>query len=456
MNNKALGIAIQIALDAERRHWNAYIVGGFVRDKILGIQSKDIDIEMFGPASYAELERFASKFGAVNEAGKSFNVLKIHIPGEDPIDLSLPRRDIKTGRGYTEFMTIPDGSMTLREASERRDYTFNALFLNPLSNRIIDFHNGIGHIITRQLRHVGAKFAEDPLRVLRGMQFCGRFDLTADDDTVSLCRSLFDEYDALSVDRVYIEWEKWCTKSIKPSRGLVFLNRTGWIKHYPALSALLRLPQDPRHHKEGSAWEHTKQCVDRAATMSHPDDLLYVMFAALLHDTGKPLTTEIHEDGRITSYGHDRVGADIALDFLKSINAPERVKHIVCNLVREHMVFTAHSLPSVRTVRRLAKRLFPATIRQFIALVYCDLTSRGSLRRDVSPLHTVEEIARSEQCMEKPVEPLVKGRHLIELGMKPSKQFTPILASTYQAQINGEFSDLESGIAYASNLIKEE
>ena len=452
---KAYSIAQQIATSAEVRGWRAYIVGGFVRDKVLGIESKDIDIEMFGPAGYAELAAFAAQFGTVNEIGQSFNVIKIHVPDEEPIDLSLPRRDIKINSGHKGFLAIHDGTLSLRAASERRDYTFNALFLDPLTDRIFDFHNGISDLHARRLRHVGHQFAEDPMRVLRGMQFCGRFDLTADSGTVALCRSLYSEYETLSPDRIYDEWEKWCLKSVRPSRGLVFLHRTGWIRHYPALSALLRLPQDERHHPEKSAWRHTLQCVDRVALLSHPDDRLYLMFAALLHDVGKPQTTIIYPDGRITTHGHDKIGAEIAIDFLDSIRVSVRTADIVSNLVREHMTFTAHSDPTPRTVRRLAVRLSPATIRQFVTLVRCDLTSRGSLQRDLSFLDTVTEIAANERCAESAPEPLVKGRHLIALGLRPGPHFTPILSVALNAQLDGTFSDIESGIAFIQSYLAQ-
>ena len=447
---KSLAIAKRIAEAALLRGWHAFIIGGFVRDKVLGIASKDIDMEVFGPFSLDALITFAREFGDVDLVGESFSIVKLKVQGENAIDLSLPRRDSKTGIGHKGFLTTSDSTMTTREASLRRDFTFNAMFFDPITDDIIDFHNGVEDLQFHTLRHIDTHFSDDPLRVMRGMQFCARFNLVAAPVTVTLCRSLKQEFHTLAKERIWEEWHKWSTRSTVPSRGLVFLHRTGWLDFFPSLKALLGLPQDERFHKEGSVWNHTKLCVDRAVEIAHreslnSDDTSVLLFAALLHDIGKPSTTEIHEDGRITTHGHNEIGADLAACFLNDIGAPITLSNRVTALVSEHM-FIATSTVTPRAVRRLAARLEPASIRMLCLLMEADITGRGETVVDMSRLESLACTSAELNVMNDAPQPLVMGRHLIQLGFKPGKHFGTILSQLFDAQLNGDFSTPEDGL----------
>jgi tRNA nucleotidyltransferase (CCA-adding enzyme) len=219
---------IQMGKKARSRGWHVLLVGGAVRDRIRGeSEFKDLDFEFYGPSS-EELEEFLEELGTVKKCGKSFGVYKLRL-GESDLDISLPRRESKTGKGHKGFTVECDEGLTPREAALRRDFTMNSVAMDIETGEVIDPFGGtfdIGHGI---LRHTSEQFVEDPLRVLRGFQFCGRFDMEPTKETIELCRQLRPEYTELSRERVWVEWEKWCERSTVPSKGLKFLLKTGCV-----------------------------------------------------------------------------------------------------------------------------------------------------------------------------------------------------------------------------------
>lgn len=454
-----LKLAQRLAVIANEQHtWRIYAVGGFVRDMVIGIESKDLDLEVFGPKSVDELEQFLAQFGDVKTVGKSFGIFKLRIDGID-LDVSLPRTESKAGNGHKGFMVIPDGLLTPLEAAKRRDFTFNALMYDCLSNEIVDPFNGVQDLKQHRLQHTSEFFADDPLRVLRGMQFCGRFDLIANNETVQMSRSLLNEFDTLSTERLWLEFEKWATKSIKPSRGLVFLHRSGWLKKFPELYNLIGLEQDTDWHPEGSVWQHTKFTVDVAVKIAKRECLntrqtLVLVLAALLHDVGKVSTTEFCEDGRIRSKGHDTIGANLAANFLTSIGAPLDVIHDVCILIKEHMVHVGVQNADKRLARRLVNRLDGVSVKMLAYLIESDHSGRPPHKAGLP--EQMEEIVSiaNELKIENKVEPLLLGRHLIELGMHPGKEFGIILNAAFEAQLDGVFEDVESGKLWLKEYIK--
>src|SRR5690625_1861556 len=162
-------------IEAVQSAGRPYLVGGCVRDWLLGKEPHDFDIEVF-ETDYEKLRTVLAKFGPTEVVGKSFGVIKVRI-GENEYDCSLPRREIKTGSGHRGFDVVPDSSLTLEEASSRRDFTINAIAWDPALHEIVDPHGGRSDLEQRLLRHVGPAFSEDPLRVLRGFQLVSRFKL---------------------------------------------------------------------------------------------------------------------------------------------------------------------------------------------------------------------------------------------------------------------------------------
>lgn len=210
------------------------IVGGAVRDSLIaGVASKDVDIEVHGATSMDDLSQALSSAGYfVDEVGKSFGVLKTVLPNGMDIDISLPRRDSLVGEGHRGFEVEVDSSMGISEAAARRDFTINALYYDYEKGVILDAHGGLSDWKKKELRHVSSAFAEDPLRVLRGVQFVSRFGLKLAPETAELSRSIKDQYENLSRERVQEEWQKFFTKGKDVRSGLDALRATGWDEHF--------------------------------------------------------------------------------------------------------------------------------------------------------------------------------------------------------------------------------
>ena len=433
-------------------------VGGCVRDSLLGIDCKDVDIEVFH-LSVAELVVVLNGFGEVHEVGVSFGVIKLRLPDGEFLDFSLPRRDSKEGRGHKGFRVEVDHSLSIAEAAARRDFTINAISRDCRDGRLVDPHGGIADLAQRVLRHIGPHFAEDPLRVLRGMQFAGRFGLSVDTETAELCRSLMSEFSTLPVERIWGEWHKWATKSRSPSRGLEFLNQSGWIDHFPELAALRGVPQDSEWHPEGDAWIHTLLVCDAAAALADREALseerrVILLLAALCHDLGKATTTEFL-DGRWRAHGHADASVPLSQQFLARIGCPLAITEAVLPLVREHLVHTQREI-SARLVRRLALRMAPATIEQLLQLIEADMSGRPPLPGGLpDAARQLGEIASELALGEEKPRPLVLGRHLIARGFQPDVWFQGVLNKCFEAQIEGAFAGLEDGLQFLDALLSQ-
>ena len=436
----------------------AYLVGGCVRDWLLGEAQKDYDIEVFG-LDYESLANALARWGKVDLVGRSFGVIKLTTRERNIYDFSIPRRDSKSGIGHKGFAVTFDANLTIEEASARRDFTINSMMYDPRERKLLDPFGGEHDLKQRILRHTSSAFPEDPLRVLRGMQFAARFDLTPANQTAELSRSIKSTYPELAKERVREEWFKWAEKSVKPSRGLEFLVATEWIEHFPEINAMRGVPQDPEWHPEGDVFTHTAHCCDAMATLAEwkaadPETRSVYMLAVLTHDTGKAITTvEALKRGelRIVSPGHEEASGGLAEDFLNRINAPRAIRERVVPLVVNHM---AHfQSVSDRAVRRLAKRLEPENIRGLLTLMTADSYGRPPLPRHVpESVRMIAAKADELSVREEPPEPILLGRHLLEYGLQPGKELGQILNAAYDAQLAGEFSDLAGAIAWCVKM----
>lgn len=238
----------------------ALVVGGFVRDLAMGLTPKDADVEVYN-LTLGEVETVLSQFGSVNAVGRSFGVLKVRVDGVE-FDVTLPRTENKVGAGHKGFVVETRSDLTPEQAAARRDFTMNAMSLDPLTSEIIDPFGGRADIAARTIRHTSSHFAEDPLRVLRAVQFAARFNFTLAPETATLCQTLVAEAATLPVERVWGEFEKLLTKGVNVAAGLEVLRVTGWIAVFPELAALVGCGQSPVHHPEGDVWVHTLQVVN--------------------------------------------------------------------------------------------------------------------------------------------------------------------------------------------------
>jgi tRNA nucleotidyltransferase (CCA-adding enzyme) len=439
----------------------AFLVGGWVRDSLLGLAPKDLDVEVFGlQPNY--LQHLLGYFGPVTVQGAAFPVFTLEYQGER-LDVSLPRRESKVAPGHQGFEATADPYMTPLEAAARRDFTINAMMYDPLQGKLYDFFGGAQDLEAKRLSAVSERFAEDPLRVLRGMQFAARFgfDIAWDGRTPGMASALRGEYPALSQERIWGEWEKWALKGLYPSKGIEWLLSNGWIYLYPELEFLRTLRQDNEWHPEGDVLEHISQASDRAADIAEREglgreDRLTLVFSALTHDLGKAMTTVLNPiSGRITSHGHAEAGVPLAKSFLRRIGAPQWLEDRVLPLVEHHMEHV--DLPrTTRTVSRLSHRIFPNTVQMYVWLVEADASGRTERRALIkgqtnwsSPAKDLLEVPLPEIQVGGNGKPdrLLKGRHLLAY-MSVGPAMGRVLERAYQAQLEGEFTDEEGAVRW--------
>jgi tRNA nucleotidyltransferase (CCA-adding enzyme) len=434
------------------------VVGGSVRDAILGDhEPKDVDIEVY---DVADKESFLDAMADVGDwsdtVGRAFGVLKLRI-GDESFDVSLPRRDNKTGAGHRGFV-VETANLTEAEAATRRDFTANSLGWDPVTEELVDRYGGRADIEAGVLRATSAAFGEDPLRVLRGMQFTARFGWRMDDRTARVCASLRLAYAELPVERVAEEWRKAFLKGRHFSAMLGELKRTGWLSHYPELVALDGLEQDPAWHPEGDVLTHAGLAAEVAAELADEaglegDNRYVVVVAAMLHDLGKATTTrrQVGRDGveHVISPGHAEAGAGPTESFLVSVGCPEHLRRRIVPLVAEHMAATMSEGPTERAVRRLARRLAPATVEEWALVVKADRLGRGSLVSRAEEVDGWLEIAKDIGADKAPVRRILTGDHLIAAaGWEPGPRFRVVLDAAEKAQDDGEFSDEAAAVAW--------
>ena len=439
----------------------ALLVGGCVRDALMGVQPKDWDLEVYN-LDAARLREILDQFGPVNVVGEAFTVYKLG----HHLDVSIPRRERKSGRGHKAFVIEGDPWMNVTEAARRRDFTINALLQDPLTGKLIDPFEGRRDIKQRVLRAVSKDtFAEDSLRVLRAAQFAARFEFDIDPNTVALCRAI--DLSDLPAERIWGEIEKLLLRAARPSIGLEWLRRLGAVeKLFPEIQNLIEVPQDPEWHPEGDVFVHTKLVIDGARKLI--DDLPYprqvaVMLAALAHDFGKPATTEFLE-GRWRSRGHEEAGVPPAESFLNRINVHTidgyNVREQVIALVREHLkpgeFYKKRDEVGEGAFRRLARRCEPDLLYR--------VAKADSLGRNAEWLPREKwygsdaqewfiERSRELQVEQRPPDPLLLGRHLLELGVEPGPRMGEITRAVYELQLDGRVRSLDDAIEEAKKLI---
>jgi tRNA nucleotidyltransferase (CCA-adding enzyme) len=447
-------------LQAVRAVGRPRLVGGCVRDWLLGLAPKDFDVEVPG-ASFDHLHRVLAPFGSTDVVGRSFGVIKLRIAGAE-YDFSLPRRESKTGAGHRGFIVQPEPQLTDSEAAARRDFTVNAIAYDPFSGNLIDPHYGKCDLHAGVLRHTSPAFAEDPLRVLRAFQLAARFNFTVASETVELCRSISGTFHELPVERVWGEWSKWAEKSTRPSRGLTVLEETGWLAHFPEIAALRGTQQDPEWHPEGDVFTHTGHCCDALVGRTEwqtatPERRGQLLFAVLAHDFGKPSTTSYAERRgqlRWISPGHESAGGPLSENFLVRIGAPrdliDRVRPLVVHHLAHH---SGQGDFSDNRIRRLARKLAPATIEDLCVVMRADHDGRP-------PLHSPSTLAQIAQLHARAAsltltnnapQPLLLGRHLLALGLTPGPSFKKLLDAAFEAQLDGVFTDETEGLAWLKN-----
>jgi tRNA nucleotidyltransferase (CCA-adding enzyme) len=450
----------------------ALIVGGFVRDALLAqprAESQDpkaqsqeplnIDLEVFGIAEN-QMPPLLAKFGRVEAVGASFPVYKLRVADKTvgDIDIALPRRESKSGRGHKGFEVRGDPSMSIEEAARRRDFTINAVSWDPLTGEYEDPFNGRGDLERSILRVVDpSTFGDDSLRVLRAIQFAARFELTLDEQTRARCRAI--PLDDLPAERIWGEIEKLLLKAARPSLGFALALELGVIDRVlPEMRPLVGCEQEPEWHPEGDVWTHTLMVIDEAhqanGDLPRPQ-LITLMLGAVCHDLGKPATTAF-VDGRIRSLDHEQAGVEPTESLLDRLNIHTidgfDVRRQVIGLVAQHLkpgMFHKAQNVGDGAFRRLAQK---ADLELLARLARADCRGRtGSF--DCSAMDWFIERARALGVEHQPPPPLLLGRHLLELGLTPGPRVGEVLKQVYEKQLDGAITNVFEGIEEARRIL---
>jgi tRNA nucleotidyltransferase (CCA-adding enzyme) len=445
--------AVDIATAVRDAGGRALVVGGWVRDRLLGIAATNVDLEVFGlPGD--RLRQLLESLGRVEAVGESFQVYKI-----GDIDVSLPRRDSKAGRGHRGFIVTGDPDMSIVEAARRRDFTVNAISWDPLTDEYFDPCDGRGDLERRILRVVDPRtFGDDSLRVLRAVQLAARFEFAPDEATVALCRGI--PLDDLPSERIWGEVEKLLFAR-QPSIGFALAMELGIpAKLFPELQALAGCPQEPEWHPEGDVWVHTLQVIDQARTriddLPRPEQIA-VMLGAVCHDLGKPATTAVI-DGRIRSMDHEEQGVPPASALLDRLNVRSidgyDVRRQVLGITAQHLKpgswYKVRDAVGDGAFRRLAHKV---DLELLARVAKSDCEGRRPGRFDCSAMDWFLERARALGVEHRPPEPILLGRHLLALGLSPGPRVGEILKAVYEQQLDNQVRTLEEAIESARILL---
>ena len=453
MNAAILAQAVAIARLVNRHGGRALVVGGFVRDRLLGRLSKDLDVEVFGIPE-ERLRTVLGELGRVEVVGQAFAVYKL-----GDVDVALPRRESKTGRGHKGFTVSGDPDMTPAEAARRRDFTINAISWDPLTDEYVDPVNGRDDLARRVLRVVDPDtFADDSLRVLRALQLAARFALTVDADTKAICQRI--ALDDLPPERIWGEFEKLLLLADRPSMGFALARELGVTAElWPEIHRLIGCPQEPEWHPEGDVWVHTLMVIDRARQQNVDLDrarLASVMLGAVCHDLGKPATTAL-VDGRIRSLGHEEAGVEPATRLLDRLNVHSLdgfdVRAQVLGLTAHHLkpgaFYKVREELTDGAFRRLALKV---DMELLARLAKADCFGRAG-DFDCSAMDWFLDRARALGVEHKPPPPMLMGRHLLELGVEPGPGMGEVLKAVYEMQLDGTVTDLEGAVEQARSIL---
>ncbi len=449
----------------------ALVVGGFARDMTMSVLngeshiSKDIDIEVYR-IEIEKLQEVLQQFGKIDLVGQAFGIIKLTNPESgNVLDFSIPRQDSKVDKGHKGFKVTGDPNMSIKEAAKRRDFTVNALALDPLTGELHDYFDGLADAECKILRATDETlFGDDSLRALRAMQFAARFDMEIDPATAELCKDF--DLTELPAERIGDEWVKLLTKAEKPSVGLALAKELGIIEQlHPELDILEQTEQEADWHPEGNVWNHTMLVVDAAAKIIRQEELegedkLVVMLGALCHDLGKATTTErILKKGvmRVTAHGHDVAGVEPTHSLLTKMNVKKDIIQKVATIVRNHMYHVSNPEPTEKQIRKLSLRLQPANIRLWDLVSRSDSNGRGEPFQERTSSYSIYEKAMELEVHKKPPENLVFGRDLLALniGFEPGPKLGQTLRVLYEAQLSGKFATAEDGLTYLEDNLQE-
>jgi len=417
MNSRARDIVAQL----QRAGYTAYLAGGCVRDHLLGVEAKDYDV-----ATSARPEEVQRIFPRVTDiTGKSFGVVRVMV-GEEQFEVATFRQDgpYKDGR-HPESVRFA----TAEEDAQRRDFTINGLFFDPVADRLIDYVGGEADLRAGTVRAIGNpldRFTEDHLRLLRAIRFATRLIFKIEPKTWEAIRAEASMIRTVSAERIRDELNK-IFSAAKPELGLDLLDQSGLLKEVlPDIAAMHGVEQPPQYHPEGDVYEHVRLMLSK---IEQPN--LDLALGVLFHDVGKKPTAKVDENGRIRFNEHESVGANMAEQIMTGLRYDNKTIQTVRELVQHHMQFK--DVPKMRpsTLKRMmARPTFPLELE--LHRIDC-ASSHGELSHYDYLKHQLETMKPEE------IDPpsLVTGRDLLAMGLKPGKEVGRILEAIRVAQLEG-------------------
>ena len=438
-------MAREVARRVSEKGGRTFYVGGFVRDALIHRENKDVDIEVHGISPKC-LEEILDSMGQRMTIGESFGIFGLK---GYSLDIAMPRKEAARGQGHKDFDIFVDPFIGTEAAARRRDFTFNALMQDVLTEEIVDHFGGVEDLKSGVLRHVNDKsLAEDPLRVLRAAQFASRFGFRVAEETIALCSRM--QLQHLPRERIEGELKKALLKAEKPSIFFEVLREMDQLDYwFPEVKALIDIPQNSKFHSEGDVWIHTMMVLDEAAKLrDRVSNPYWFMLSALTHDFGKAICTE-EIDGVLHANLHEIKGLPLAEAFLRRITTETRLIEYVLNLVEYHM--KPNTVAGAKSAKKVTTRMFDLSVdpEGLICIALAD--DRGRISQ--VPATSLEAFLyeRLDIFQELMARPYVMGRDLIEAGLEPCVEFTEILKHAHKLRLAGipKESALRQTLAYA-------
>lgn len=423
-----------ISQKAHEQGGRALLVGGCVRDEILGISCYDIDCEIHGIAP-DRLRALLKEFGEIDESGALYGIYTIKGAG---LDIALPRTEKRTGPGHKDFCVTADPSLSPEAAAARRDFTVNAIMRDALTGEYVDPYGGIEDLKNGILRAVpGGQFEEDPLRVLRGAQFAARFHLEPDGDTLEKMRRM--PVDRLSASRVMAETKKALLMADEPDVFFRVLEKANALEPWFAeLARLRRTPENTKYHPEGDAFEHTMLVLRAAAEVrDRMKDPLSFMLAALCHDLGKAVSARLNDKGVWQAIGHEHTGVPLCGEMLSRLGASRNVIGYVQDMCKLHM--RVHTCYYGRARVSRTNILFDESVNpeELAWLVVCDSRGTGKPRSDADEEEAfIMERLTAYQAVIR--EGMPDARMMMALGVEPGPNIKKALEYAREQRLCGK------------------
>ena len=416
------GRLLSIAEDIRRAGGRAFLVGGWVRDALLGRDCRDYDIEVYD-LTQDELVPILKKYGRTNLVGKAFGVIHLAMKGLS-LDFSFPRTESKVGYGHRGFVVHTDEKLSFKEAALRRDFTINAMGMELPELTLCDPYGGIDDLKKGLLRHVGPAFVEDSLRILRGVQFASRFALTLAPETVELCRTL--SLADLSVERLFEEFKKWLLKPGKPSLGLRAFLDIRLNEFFPEVFPLRE------------SWEDLGEMLDNMENARRT-----------LVAEGNALSESQSMEFAFASFLCGN--SETSLKFLERITNESHLLKNVPLLLQAYSELPLGIENDVPSLRRLAVKL--GGLKLLCLLVKATPRKFYAAAGDAEFPEKLWQAAMDFDLLDVAPQPYLTGKMLMELGVKPGKQMGEIIKQSFELQLDGKIKNAEDAIAWAKEYL---